>query len=287
MIRLRRCLLALAAAASLALAPRAMAATPIPFVGCIEQGPTPDDGSWTAPSGKPLVTSLSPAIAGRLAVYASNWSAVLAPRGWACRSVVTAQQGVAMIVSPPPPDGAPADGASAAGEDSAILSGPAIILWNDQSPAIVAAYTARYFPGAIGAITADERYCGAGCDALLHPRQGAPARALRFPSDVIRHETPFILAYSTPAGHRGLGNQIGAPAPGQPSLADSGLLALSNLPRGEGGIVNLTVRLPADLQDLNGAIIAAFRACLPNNNTLACESGHAFTSQGRPIDDGD
>lgn len=272
MTRLLILIFALAAAA-----PQAKAATSIPFVGCIEQGPTPNDGSWTAPSGKPLVTNLPPAIAGKLAVYASNWSAVLAPRGWACRSVVTAQQGVAMIVSPVP----------AEGDDSGVLSGPAIILWNDQSPATVAAYTARYFPRAIAAIEADDHYCGPDCDAFLHPKNGAPVLAPRFSSDIIRHTTPFILAYTTPANQRGLGNQIGAPAPGQPSLPNEGLLALSNLPRGEGGIVNLTVRLPTGLQYLHAAILTRFEACLPNNNTVACESGNAFTAQGRPIDDGD
>jgi hypothetical protein len=265
------------AAAIAALAPRALAATTIPFIGCIEQGPTPNDGSWTAPSGKPLVTNLPPAIAGKLAVYASNWSAVLAPRGWACRSAVIEQRGVAMIVSPEP----------AEGDDSGILAGPAIILWNDQSAGTVAAYTARYFPGAIAAIKADDDYCGPGCASLLVPKPGGAVAAPRFPSDIIQHETPFLLTYTTPADRRGLGNQIGAPAQGQPSLEDVGLLGISNLPKGEGGIVNLTIRLPPDMKVLRAAILQQFRHCMPNNNTLACESGGSVTAQGRPIDDGD
>jgi hypothetical protein len=62
---------------------------------------------------------------------------------------------------------------------------------------------------------------------------------------------------------------------------------LSSLPRGAGGIVNLTVRLPADLASLHGAILQAFSACLPSRNTVSCESAGAFVAQGRPLDDGD
>jgi hypothetical protein len=275
MTRLPLLLLALAAIAGSA--PHALAATMIPFVGCIEQGPTPNDGSWTAPSGKPMVTDLDPAIAGKLAVYASNWSAVLAPRGWACRSAVIEQQGVAMIVTPEP----------AEGDDRGILEGPAIILWNDQSPATVAAYATRYFPAAIATIKADADYCSHTCSMLLDPKQKGFTEAPKFPSDMIRYESRFVLAYTTPANHHGLGNQIGTPAPGQSSLAAFGLLGLSKLPQGEGGVVNLTVRLPVAMTPLKGAILKVFTACLPNNNTVSCESGDSFTGQGRPIDDGD
>jgi hypothetical protein len=247
-------------------------AADIPFVGCIEQGAQAADGSWTAPVGKSLRTSLPPAIADRLAVYASNWSAVLAPRGWACRSSVTALQGSALLVSPVPREG----------DDRAVLAGPAIILWNDERPEAVAAYAGRYFPGALRAILADDDVCGAGCAALLDPKSKATLTPL-YRSDTIRHVKDLVVEYQTPANRAGLGHQIGAGA----ALPAYGVLAISNRPRGQGGVVNLTLRLPAALAPLRGAILSAFEACLPDRNAVDCESGGAFVAQGRPIDDGD
>ncbi len=243
----------------------------VPFVGCVEQGASAADGSWTAPRGRTVEMNLPPAIAGKLAIYASNWSAVLAPRGWACRSSVNELQGSAMLVTPVPREG----------DDKAVLTGPAVILWNDQRPATVAAYAARYFPDAAGMIKADADFCGASCAALLDPKSGA-APAPFYPSDRIRHVRDLVLSYETPANKAGLGHQIGSAA-----LPAYGVLALSDLPRGEGGVVNLTVRLPAALAPVRGAIMSAFQACMPNRNVVGCESGGAFVAQGRPIDDGD
>jgi hypothetical protein len=251
----------------LPLAPHALAATTIPFIGCTESGPTVDDGSWTAPVGKPLVTNLAPSVAAHLAVYASNWSAVLAPRGWACRSQVTPLKGVAMIVTPEVAKAGPMD----------ILSGPAVIAWNDQSGATVAAYAGRYFPDHLAPLAANETVGGSGSASLVP----------RYATDSIRYRGDLVLEYLTPAHHAGLGSQTSLPGGSLPDLPSYGLLALSNLPRGEGGIVDITVRLPADLGYLQKDIINAFAACLPNRNTLACESGGSFVRQGSPLDDGD
>jgi len=250
----------------LPLAPHARAAATIPFVGCIETGPTVDDGSWTAPVGKPLVSNLPPAIAAHLAVYASNWSAVLAPRGWACRSTVTPLKGVAMIVAPEVSTAGPMD----------ILRGPAVIAWNDQSAATVAAYAGRYFPEHLAPLAANQTVDAAPSPGLMP----------RYATDMINYRGDLVLEYLTPARHAGLGSQT-SQGGSLPSLPSYGLLALSDLPRGEGGIVNMTVRLPADLAYLHKAIIKAFAACMPNHNTLACESGGAFVRQGSPLDDGD
>jgi hypothetical protein len=250
-------------------APHAMAAqagvATIPFIGCIESGPTPDDVTWTAPSGKPLATDLPPSVAARLAVYASNWSAVLAPRGWVCRSIVTPLKGVAMIVAPE----------TGSGDQLDILNGPAVIAWNDESEATVNAYAGRYFPRQLAPSAAQQTVAAA---ASLPPR---------YASDIIRYHGPLVLEYETPAHHAGLGSQASAQGARPPALPSYGLLALSSLPRGAGGIVNLTVRLPPDLAFLHGAIVKPFAACLPNRNTVACESGGAFVAQGRPLDDGD
>jgi hypothetical protein len=235
----------------------------IPFIGCIEAGPTPNDVTWTAPSGKPLATNLPPSVAAHLAVYASNWSAVLAPRGWACRSIVTPLKGVAMIVAP-----ASADGAD-------ILNGPAVIAWNDESDAAVTAYAGRYFPQHMQPLAAKQTI------------PAAPSLAPRYASDIIRYRGPLLLEYETPAHRAGLGSQASAQGVTPPALPSYGLLALSSLPRGAGGIVNLTARLPPDLVFLHSAILQPFAACLPSHNTVACESGGAFVAQGRPLDDGD
>jgi len=249
-------------------APHAMAAQvagpSIPFIGCIELGPTPNDGTWTAPSGTPLATDLPPSVAAHLAVYASNWSAVLAPRGWVCRSIVTPLKGVAMIVAPE----------TASGDQAAILNGPAVIAWNDESDAAVTAYAGRYFP---------QRPEPLG----VKPAGAAAPLAPRYASDIIRYHGKLVLDYETPAHHAGLGSQASAQGGILPALPSYGLLALSSLPRGAGGIVNLTVRLPPDLAFLRGAILKPFAACLPSRNTVACESGGAFVAQGRPLDDGD
>jgi hypothetical protein len=255
-------LVALALAMSI-LASQAMAQTRIPFVGCVEQGPSPDDDGWTAPSGRTLATNLPPTVASRLAVYASNWSAVLAPRGWACHSSFVEKQGVAMIVAP-----------KLDGNMAAILAGPSVILWNDQNPRTVAAYAARYFPERVAPMTASTR--------ANDPAQPMP----RYPNDRLRYLSDLVLDYATPAHHAGLGEPDEAAAARQ-SLTSYGVLALSNLPQGAGGIVNLTVRLPADLTFLHGAIVKALAACLPNDNVVACESGGAFVEQGHPLDDGD
>jgi hypothetical protein len=252
----------------LAFAPHAIAAqtagSTIPFVGCIESGPMPNDVTWTAPSGKPLATDLPPAVAAHLAVYASNWSAVLAPRGWACRSIVTPLKGVAMIVAPE----------TALGTETDIVNGPAVIAWNDESKAVVNAFKGRYFPQHAAPL-------------VKQTLPFAPSLAPRYASDIIRYRGALVLQYETPAHHAGLGSMAGMQAGSPPALPSYGLLALSSLPRGAGGIVNLTVRLPADLASLHGAILQAFSACLPSRNTVSCESAGAFVAQGRPLDDGD
>lgn len=255
-----------AAQAPHALAAPASATSTIPFVGCIETGPTIDDGSWTAPVGKPLVTILPPAIAAHLAVYASNWSAVLAPRGWACRSTVTPLKGVAMIVAPEVTTAGPME----------ILRGPAVIAWNDQSDSTVGAYAGRYFPEHVAPLAANQTV-GAAPPPGLMPR---------YATDKISDRGDLVLQYLTPAHDAGLGSQT-SQGGSLPNLPSYGLLALSNLPRGEGGIVNITVRLPTELAFLHSAIIKSFAACLPNHNTVACESGGAFVAQGHPLDDGD
>jgi hypothetical protein len=254
----------------LPLASHAVAATTIPFVGCIETGPTVDDGSWTAPVGKPLVTNLPTAVADHLALYASNWSAVLAPRGWACRSTVTDLRGVAMIVAPEVATAGPME----------ILSGPAIIAWNDQSDAIVAAYAGRYFPEHLLPL-------GATQAAAAPQATSSPGLVPRYTTDTIRYRGDLVLEYLTPAHHAGLGTRTSLPGGSLPDLPSYGMLALSNLPRGEGGIVNITVRLPPALAFLHEAIIKSFAACMPNNNTLDCESGGAVVRQGKMLDDGD
>src|SRR5579863_4748134 len=64
-----------------ALAASVNASVTVPFVGCASDGQT---GPRPAPAGAPKNINVDPALAPRLAWFASQDVSVLAPRGWSC-----------------------------------------------------------------------------------------------------------------------------------------------------------------------------------------------------------
>jgi len=146
-----------------------------------------------APTGQPFTIDLPPAIASKLAIYAGEHLALLAPRGWEC-SANDGNDNMSLFVYP--------SGSSAA------TAGPIIATRVDgggteNSINLTLAYAARYFPRSISAneVSAAAAEDGSAPSDILN-------LAPRFKTDRIVYLTQSLLEFTTPAGNPGLGNEI-------------------------------------------------------------------------------
>jgi len=238
----------------LTLLPAASGATgTVPFVGCAGLS-QPGSGVIGAPLGRPLTIDIPPAAAAKLALYATNGAAVLAPRGWKCLDLETTASAM-LYVWPPETAGDPRAGPIV----SVLRISPLASYDIDKT------YFSLVFMQA---------------DTAAQPVNPVP----RYKSDIVTQISPRLVSYTTPAGHSGLGNW-GMTEDAQTGLPAFGVIAHSfGSAKTMGGIIWLNVRLPASVADLQPQITRYLARCLPDNNSLDCESGGALITAGSEFD---
>jgi hypothetical protein len=207
----------------------------VPFVGCASDG---QQGLLAAPDGKGQTPTAPAAVAGRLAYYASNDLAVLAPRGWHCFGLY-GSNGSGLYVTP-----------EKHGEDlfdlPAPLTGPIVqvhlSLGSTSGRFEAARVAARLFPSRKAFVKSvqDEEILE---KAFVFGPYGTDRTTL-----LNDHEARF----ETPAGKDGMGIG-GRMAPGKdPVLGYAGMTDDNDL-------LWVGARLPASERDLATAIVEAVR----------------------------
>lgn len=269
----------------------ARAQNTIPFVGC--QVPL-GQISYAAPTGVPLKVNLPAAIASKLALYADNFNAILAPRGWQCGGW-QGTQGMGLAVAP----GGPLWGDNADAVD-AMRSSAVVDVWNEGHTATIDDYGARYFPKMVPFKQAYEDNCqmmqfiqtvthNGQRNCMTNPSlaDAAPYLVPRYPDDSLKYLSDRTLVFITAAYHFGLGYEPNKydKIPSPPPFPTYGFLALSDVgPGNGGGIVEMSIRLPPDLAYLRPYITNFILRCLPDKNTVGCESDGAFRVEGAGSD---
>ena len=209
----------------------------VPFVGCAVDGQV---GPLAPPTEAASTLDLPPAIAAKLAYYASANIWVLGPRGWHCFGLY-GSNGEKLFLTPEPHDSR--DILSGSGR----LVGPAIEYSNSVGGTSgrfeVAKVAARLFPVAKPFV---EKVAAEGLepkgDFVLAP----------FPADRLTRVSDTVVEYVTPAGTDGMGTVSYLQKNGLPI---SGVAALAMDDPSEIDLGKLDVRLPPEMQDLVPAIL--------------------------------
>lgn len=222
--------------------PPAKALTTVPFVGCADSGQT---GVFA--SGTPLVTDMPPEIASKLAVYAGDYQAVLAPRGWQCIGT----QGTAGATLWVYPQG-----------QNYKTDGPIVSeqTWggNETGNSYIISYGGTYFPKIINNELIDDFLSGRiqeKQEFLVHKHK----------TDTIIYESNSILEFATPAGREGLGSEI----LGRSSITAYGLIGIIGFDNSgnDPAISLLGLRLPSKDLYLRTYILEFSKACLQGLST--------------------
>ena len=229
----------------LAIWPAAVQAAPppLPVVGC------PADGmSGPAPPPDPLPPAprVSAGAARRLAYYAADGLAVLAPRGWHCVDAY-GSDGALLLVTPRSYTAQTLPGPNS-------LAGPAVELLflngENSGREQVAEVFSRLFPFKRRFIRAVET-----ADEPFGPRRRFPSGPY-FTDATIRRSRAEV-DYSTPPYRNGMGTFYGQLRPGSSPVTGAAMLTESN---GVDSIVLLQVRLPPSLRRLTPVVLGAARA---------------------------
>ncbi|HWD67152.1 MAG TPA: hypothetical protein VG227_04245, partial [Caulobacteraceae bacterium] len=236
-----------------ALAASVNASVTVPFVGCAADGQT---GPRPAPAGGPKKINVDPALAPRLAWYASQDVSALAPRGWSCFERY-GSSGALLVVAPAPLNLDTADPsklatAVVAGGDSGGTSGRFA----------VAQVIARAFPDRAAFLRS---VVGEG----TLPPSDFPSGP--YPTDQVTDIGGDALAFHTPAQTGGLGPLVGGFTQGDQPI--DGVVFLSGA---DTDMDFLALRLPADLQELGPAIVQAYEETnlpRPASTPLAAAQG--------------
>jgi hypothetical protein len=171
---------------SMVFASEADASTRLPFVTCADDNPDHAAISTPAPA-----INLPTAIAAQLAIYASDATMVLAPRGWTCES----DEGPAGIALWVYPRGA-----------SINTTGPLIVAREygegvSYGNSYVYSYGPTYFPKVIPQKDIDDFLIGSG-------QSKKEFLAPRYRTDIVKYENKYSLRFITPAGKHGLADSI-------------------------------------------------------------------------------
>lgn len=211
----------------------------VPFVGCPSDGQT---DAIPAPEGKPVVVSLPPATAARLAYYKADIDrGVLAPRSWHCFGLY-GSSGWVTVVAPPP-----LKSDMFFGKQAKALIGPVVqvSLSDGESSGrfAVAHLIARYFPtrrAILKRVIAEE----------FEPASGF--RRGPYPADRLIARRDNFVEYLTPPRARGIGTEDTWLAPDDVPIRSIAFLAgLDDAPAG----IVVSVRLPKDQDDLAPVIL--------------------------------
>lgn len=204
----------------------------VPFVGCAADGQT---GPQRAPRHR-ATPRLAPALAARIAYYASGDLAVLGPRGWHCFGLY-GSNGSVLIVTP----------ARLGPHQLDSLSGPAIQLsysfGGTSGRFAVAVLIARLFP----AHMAFARQVAAE-GIMTEPLPSGP-----YPADRLARRGQSEVRYLTPGGRDGLGTESHLARGAEPVRGT--VLLLSDEANDGPDALKLDVRLPARMAALADTII--------------------------------
>ena len=204
--------------------------TEIPFIGCASNGMM---GPVAAPASNGNTPNLSSVSAGQLAYYASAALGVIAPRGWNCFGLY-GSGGAILLVTPERHDAADLF------RDDVKISGSVIevsrIFGSTSGRFEVARLAARLFPVA-------KSFVQSVIDEDIEPAADFPFTP--FSTDTLTRRSPTVVEYLSPGDTEGLGTAGLLAKDGQPI---SGAVIL--LPEEYMNLINLDVRLPAELHDL-------------------------------------
>ena len=236
-----------------ALAASVNASVTVPFVGCASDGQT---GPRPAPAGAPKNINVDPALAPRLAWFASQDVSVLAPRGWSCFERY-GSSGALLVVAPTPlnldlADPSKLATAVVAGGDSGGTSGRFA----------VAQVIARAFPDRAAFLR------NVVAEGTLPPSD-FPSGA--FATDQVTDLGGDALAFHTPAQAGGLGTLVGGFTQSHQPI--DGVAFLTGV---DTDLDFLALRLPAELQELGPAIVQAYEEThlpRPASTPLAAAQG--------------
>lgn len=190
--------LALVLALILAAAATPAGAAPPPFVGCASDG---QQGPQPPPTRPERLPDLPPAVAARLALYASRDLAVLAPRGWRCIALEGSSGSFLMVT---PERHTADDFMSSDATSTNTISGPAVqlaySLGGTSGRYAVAEIAPAYFPAAraFARDVAREMRAIGGV---------APKAAKRAAADRLISLSSTEAVVETPAKRRGLGTR--------------------------------------------------------------------------------
>jgi hypothetical protein len=208
-------------------------------VGC------PSDGQ-SGPQPPPALAPKLPEVAGGLAsrlsyYYGADNQRVLGPRGWHCVQLFGSEGDVLMVT----PDALAVNGRGIADRP---LHGPAIVLYvingGTSGRFQVVDVATRVFPAALVQFVEDVR--------KEREELGETTPTWSISRDKLKRRSETEVEFTTPADSRGLGN---AYVLDEGPLPIKGFVQLAPDP-GAPGVALLSVRLPADLEDLARIIIA-------------------------------
>jgi hypothetical protein len=208
----------------------------VPFVGCESDGQV---GPVKAPQGQSKVVTISAEAAQRLAYYKAEYgTGTLAPRGWYCYGTY-GSNGSTLYVGPQPINTAELFSTNRKG-----FTGPAIqisTVSGDTSGRFgVAKMIARVFP-------AHSDFVEAVIAEGIEPATDFPSGP--YPHDKLIYRSKEIVEFETPADTEGLGTDSWLRKNGTP------IGGVAILFGEEPNLLHLSVRLPAESNGLNQAII--------------------------------
>lgn len=214
----------------------APANSPVPFVGCKSDGQT---GPVDAPDGPGPSVDASGAEAHQLAYYkAEDGFGVLGPRGWYCFGTY-GSNGSSLYVSP-----THISGAEMFSDNWKGFTGPAIQISTMNGGTSgrfqVAKVIARVFKAHMDFV---DRVIAEGIEPASNFSRGP------FPGDKLVYRSKEVVEFVTGANTDGLGTQSRLLKNGDPISGVAILLGE------EPNLVQLSVRLPANLQNLASAIV--------------------------------
>lgn len=227
----------LALALTLLAAP-ALAQSKLPFVGCPSDGQT---GPIDSPSGMSALPDVAPEMAEKLAYYGTTSLGVLAPRGWSCIGL-NALNGSILLVTP----------TELKDPAGTLVSGPVVQasrnLGGGAGRIDVAEVAARLFP-----IT--EAFVKATTGEAGGPKVTLPTGP--YPKDRLNRRSDTIVEFITPPNEVGQGTAGRIVKSADPILGAAVLLPNENM-----NLVQVQVRLPADLRELAPTIVATVESNL-------------------------
>jgi len=238
--------------------------TPVPIVGCESQNGTSSEPPRAVASGGTKVVSVNAAIAQRLAFYQLEGGfGVLAPRGWYCYGVYGSSGGN-LYVSQEPID------SNFFSNDWKGFGGPVVDVTTKSGGTSgrfeVAQTIARVFP-------AHMSFVRSVIAEGIEPASSFPSGP--YPTDRLVYLSKEVVEFHTPANTEGLGTSFGLHKNGSPI---NGFAMLSGQ---DTDLLQLSVRLSADTNDLSPVIIQQFERNVVKTDTQRESAGRSHQGSAR------